>query len=464
MKRDRTARLLRLQLLLWQHPEGLELKNIALFCAINVRTVYRDLRTLEAELGVPIWQQGNKRGIMEGYFLPPVNFTRAEAMIVFFSARLWYNYIHLYNPDLISTIMQLGSIVPQPLKKQIQNTITHIEKLPQSGQKFKNFTRLTHAWLSQHPVKIHYQELADAEPVEYTINPYFIEPNITRHFSYIVGFCHLDQTIRSFRVDCIIDEVRVDESITFKTPEDFNVNDYLSFGWGNCNYKNTEIVKLKFSPVANKTVFETIWHPSQKIEVQSDGSRIMTLKVENSADFLAWVIAQGSQIEVLEPEEMRQQMLRHIKAIMETYSGHQRKEIEHSNTLLLSNPSPKISLTEKRRLLKTDRIETIRQAILVGGRSIRSVANQMGVSRNTVAKYLNQSPSAITTRKPKTKPVLGRILPRLEELLKITEYQDKVNQPSGARIHRQLIREGYQAGVTTVREYLRKKKLEGKTE
>jgi predicted DNA-binding transcriptional regulator YafY len=462
MKRDRTARLLRLQLLLWQHPEGLELKNIALFCAINVRTVYRDLRTLESELGVPIWQQGNKRGIMEGYFLPPVNFTRAEAMIVFFSARLWYNYIHLYNPDLISTIMQLGSIVPQPLKKQIQNTITHIEKLPQSGQKFKNFTRLTHAWLSQHPVKIHYQELAGAEPVEYTIDPYFIEPNITRHFSYIVGLCHLDQTIRSFRVDCIIDDVKIDESITFKTPEDFDVNDYLSFGWGNCNYKNTEIIKLKFSPTANKSVFETIWHPSQKIEVQSDGSRIMTLRVENSADFLNWIISQGTQVEVLEPEEIRQQMLKHVKALKELYSSQQRNEIEQYNALLLSNPSPKKSLLEKRRLLKTDKIETIRQAILVDGRSIRSVANQMGVSRNTVAKYLKQFPGVITIRKAKTKPVLGRILPRLDELLNISENKDKIKHLNGARIHRQLIQEGYRVGVTTVREYIRKKKLDSK--
>jgi predicted DNA-binding transcriptional regulator YafY len=462
MKRDRTARLLRLQLLLWQHPDGLELKNMALFCSINIRTVYRDLRTLETELGVPIWQQGKKRGIVEGYFLPPINFTRAEAMIVFFSARLWYNHVHLYNPDLVSTIMQLGSIVPQPLKRQIQDTINHIEKLPQNERKFNNFAKLTHAWLSQHPVKIHYKELADEEAVEYTIDPYFIEPNITRHFSYIIGFCHSSQIIRSFRVDCIVDEVKVDDSVTFKTPEDFNVNDYHSFGWGNCDSKKTETVKLRFSPRVNKSVFETVWHPSQRIDVQSDGFRIMTLEVERNADFQAWVVAWGCEVEVLEPEEMRRQMIEHVKALTELYFGHQRKEIEQSTAIKLSNQIPKAKSGEKRRLLKAEKIQIIRHKVLVEGESIRSVAAQMGVSRNTAAKYIKQNQPYNVMRKPKAKVILDKILPRLNELLELAENKGKYKQTSGARIHRQLVQEGYRVGVTTVREYLRKKKQEGK--
>jgi predicted DNA-binding transcriptional regulator YafY/transposase-like protein len=462
MKRDRTARLLRLQLLLWQHPEGLELKNMALFCAINVRTVYRDLHTLEVELGVPIWQEGKRRGIMEGYFLPPINFTRAEAMIVFFSARLWYNHVHLYNPDLVSTIMQLGSIVSQPLRRQIQDTIDHIEKLPQNERKFNNFTKLTHAWLSQHPVTIHYKELADEEAVEYTIDPYFIEPNITRHYSYIIGFCHSSQTIRSFRVDCIVDEVKVDDSVTFKTPEDFNVNDYHSFGWGNCDSKKTETIKLRFSPRVNKSVFETVWHPSQKIDVQSDGFRIMTLDVENNADFLAWVVARGCEVEVLEPEEMRNQMIEQVKDLTELYFGHQREEFEQSTAIKLSNQTSKERFGEKRRLVKAEKIRVIRHEVLDKGNSIRSVAAQMGVSRNTAAKYIKQIQSAKATRKFKAKVVLDKILPRLSELLELADNKDRAKQLSGSQIHRKLVQEGYQVGVTTVREYLRKKKLEGK--
>src|SRR5512139_4142563 len=82
-KRDRTARLLKLQVLLWQNPSGLEIQEIARRCATSKRTAYRDLEALETELVVPIWQEGRKRGIAEGCFLPPVTFTQAEAVSVF---------------------------------------------------------------------------------------------------------------------------------------------------------------------------------------------------------------------------------------------------------------------------------------------------------------------------------------------------------------------------------------------
>jgi predicted DNA-binding transcriptional regulator YafY len=86
-KRDRIARLLRLEILLCQHPSGLEVNEIARKCMISKRTAYRDLATLESELDVPIWENGSKRGIAEGYFLPPIIFTQAEAANIFLAVR-----------------------------------------------------------------------------------------------------------------------------------------------------------------------------------------------------------------------------------------------------------------------------------------------------------------------------------------------------------------------------------------
>ena len=70
-KRDRTARLLRLQVLLAQSPLGLNIKEIAFKCYVSERTAYRDLKALEYEVGIPIWERGSKRGIVEGHFLYP---------------------------------------------------------------------------------------------------------------------------------------------------------------------------------------------------------------------------------------------------------------------------------------------------------------------------------------------------------------------------------------------------------
>ncbi len=51
-KRDRTARLVGVANLLFQHLPGLMAHQIAEWIGVNVRTVYRDLNALEREVGV----------------------------------------------------------------------------------------------------------------------------------------------------------------------------------------------------------------------------------------------------------------------------------------------------------------------------------------------------------------------------------------------------------------------------
>ena len=62
-KRDRTFRLLKIQLILWKAPQGIRVADIARKCNVRVRTVYRDLKDLEDELDAPVWEQGSLRGI-----------------------------------------------------------------------------------------------------------------------------------------------------------------------------------------------------------------------------------------------------------------------------------------------------------------------------------------------------------------------------------------------------------------
>jgi len=54
--------------------------------SISLRTVYRDIKTLD-EVGIPILGEAGKGyAIMEGYRLPPVMFTKEEAT-AFFNCR-----------------------------------------------------------------------------------------------------------------------------------------------------------------------------------------------------------------------------------------------------------------------------------------------------------------------------------------------------------------------------------------
>ena len=319
-RRDRTARLLNLQMLLSRNPDGIEIDKLAQKCEISKRTVYRDLEVLEQELKIPIWQKDNKRGIEKGFYLPPLYFTLEEAMNLFFIGRIMQNYSSLCNPSLISVLMKLNTFVPEPIKKQIQYTIEHIEDLPHDKLKISNFNKIVQAWISQHRIKICYQGFLDEKPLERIVEPYFIEPSPLRRSPILIGYCHLKKSIYAYNIDNLIGNVSIENS-TYTIPFDFNAIEYLNSAWDTYIFDGElETVKVHFSKQTSRGIQSTIWHPSQKTDLQKDGSMILTLKTRLSLDFRAWILGWGDDIEVMEPESLRKWVISVNKSIRRIYN------------------------------------------------------------------------------------------------------------------------------------------------
>ena len=106
-----------------------------------------------------------------------------------------------------------------------------------------------------------------------------------------------------------------------------------------------------------------------------------------------------------------------------------------------------------------EQVHVIRHKVLVEGQSIRSVAREMGVGRNTIKKYLELSEPVRVVRQKKPSAVKEVVAPRIDQILQEWRYRTTPKQRiTGTRIHRQLAEEGYQVGITTVRDYLREKR------
>jgi transposase len=111
-------------------------------------------------------------------------------------------------------------------------------------------------------------------------------------------------------------------------------------------------------------------------------------------------------------------------------------------------------------MLRMDKVYIIRHKVLIENDSISSVARELGVSRNTVSKYLQTyEPVRKPEAAPRPRPVTDKVAPRIDEIL--SEWAGRVTpkqRVTGSRIHRQLLKENYQCGITVVRDYLREKR------
>ena len=107
-----------------------------------------------------------------------------------------------------------------------------------------------------------------------------------------------------------------------------------------------------------------------------------------------------------------------------------------------------------------DRVHVIRHKFFNEGHSIRRIARQIGHSRNTVRKYLQESePHRREPTAARRRPVLDRVAERIDAILEEWRPRTTAKQRiTGTRIHRQLIEEGFQVGSTTVRDYLAEKR------
>jgi predicted DNA-binding transcriptional regulator YafY len=320
-KSDRIARLLRIQMLLWQNSQGMKIEEVAEKLAVSKKTVYRDLKTLEVKLNVPLWEERGKRGIVEGYFLPPINFTISEAMNIYLAARMMNQLTPEYNLSIISTYMKLSSIAPEPLRGHIQSTIDYLERQPKDERAKSNFEKLTQSWLLRHKIKICYQEISNSEQIAHVIEPYFIEPLPFDHTCVVIGYCHSSKSIKAFKMDQIIGDIIIEPG-TFIIPSDFNPIEYLYSGWGFQYEDQITNVKVQLKSKINKYLPYSspfIQAAESRDELPKNTQIIVTIKVRDITQFCRWAIRYYDEIKVLEPESLRSQIRKTAEEILNIY-------------------------------------------------------------------------------------------------------------------------------------------------
>jgi len=101
-----------------------------------------------------------------------------------------------------------------------------------------------------------------------------------------------------------------------------------------------------------------------------------------------------------------------------------------------------------------DQVHVVRHKVLVEGRTQRSVASELGLSRTTVAKYVEQ---AMAVRKaeagPRPRPVWDTVAARVQGLLtESAQWTGGKQQLTATRLHALLVTEGHRVGVTVVKE------------
>ena len=79
-------------------------------------------------------------------------------------------------------------------------------------------------------------------------------------------------------------------------------------------------VRIWFSPHVAEFIRSAHWHPGQRISTQKDGSIIFEATVSGLEDIKFWVMKWGANAVVLEPEFLRNDIIRELKEMLDNYN------------------------------------------------------------------------------------------------------------------------------------------------
>ena len=323
-KRDRLARLLAVASILYARgsgESGVPVSEIAGLTGMTTRTVYRDIRALEDELAMPIFQAGKGRyGIEKKYFLPPLHLSLPEAVVLFLASRLIARWSDAYDQAVVSAFTKLADLLPQPIARHVAATMLAVGRAEPNEQFVRNFSHVAQAWADGRVVELDY-EPGEGERRRARVHPYFLEPDAALRSVYLIGFDETVGAMRTYKVERIRSSTLTAER--YEIPEAFDPDRWLAHSWGiwSSDTTATAEVRLRFDASVAHRVREAVWHRSQRLVDLPRGGVELTVTVAGIVEIRPWILSWGDAVVVLAPDELRESVARAVRAAAARYPG-----------------------------------------------------------------------------------------------------------------------------------------------
>ncbi len=302
---SKAARLRRIEHKLYNTPHGLGAVELANYCGVDRRTIYRDIEALDA-MGVPVWQLDGKFGIERDGYQSTVRLNLNETVALYFAARLLAHHSDENNPHVVGALDKIAASLPDAtLSEHMSRAADVIRAKPMRSNYVQTVETLTRAWADRRALEIHYWAADRDKPQLRVIEPYFLEVSRFEPASYVLAHDRLRNALRTFKVERIQRAELLPEHYTI--PPDFDPYTWLQSSWGIMAEEEVE-VRLRFSPLVTRRVQESVWHHSQRLELQPDGGCVLSMCVGGIREIRNWVLSWGADVEVLAPAELRAQI------------------------------------------------------------------------------------------------------------------------------------------------------------
>ncbi|HVM89025.1 MAG TPA: YafY family protein [Puia sp.] len=305
-------------LILLQSRKVVKAQNIADRFRISLRTVYRDIKTLEAA-GVPvIGEAGLGYSIMDGYRLPPVMFNREEATAFLTGGKLIEKFTDdSTNKNYISAMDKVRAVLRSSEKSMLENIEEHIEVV-QNYAPFETapvnniLLTLLKSISTKEVLCILYSAIHSGETTERKIEPVGIYYSGGHWYS--IAYCRLRKDYRNFRTDRIIrinfsGEIFIDNHPSLKT-----------FLKKLAKEEKLETIIIHVKKEIVKHLRQMKFYYGFISEKEEGGFVQMTFLTSYTEPFIRWFTMFADYADIISPAFLNNSLKAHITRLSEKFS------------------------------------------------------------------------------------------------------------------------------------------------
>ncbi|WNJ92853.1 YafY family protein [Bosea sp. 685] len=205
----RSERLLSLLQVLRRHRRPVSGAVLAQELGISIRTLYRDIVTLQAQGADIEGEPGVGYVLRPGFMLPPLMFSQGELEALMLGFRWVAKLADEPMTQLAANALaKISAVLPDDLRDELENTTLLVGPRVISDDEVVDLETVRAAIRREHKVRISYLD-GDGNASERTIWPfalgYFQESRI------LVAWCESRDDFRHFRTDRLLDLTELDE-------------------------------------------------------------------------------------------------------------------------------------------------------------------------------------------------------------------------------------------------------------
>ncbi len=289
---------------------------------VSTKTISRDIDFMRDRMLMPIEYEPSEHGYCytrEVESLPTIDISEGELLALSVAQKALDHYKGTpFEKPLANAFNKLSASLPDTITAnltELSDTISfkhgRLSKLDEETLKIA-----IKGALEKRVLKFHYKKPGDGALEERVANPYHVTNYLGKW--YLLAWDHARNAMRTFLL-ARASRLELGKE-TFQIPPEFSVDDYLWTSFGIWSSTGNHKVAIRIQPSLAEYISENVWHPSQKIESNDDGSVIVHFKLGGLEEVAQWILSWGNQAEALEPNALRALVKKQAQSVVDLYS------------------------------------------------------------------------------------------------------------------------------------------------